>query len=186
MALVPATKEQLQWAAEQTISAAAAALLWAGEDSHGVLAHVAGTTASEMVKSRQAYTVLARGRNFVAADAQEGFDEELSCIVQHPCFEVAALPAVAVPEWARRMSEAISEASRDKEPGWCSDSHGIVMRHPDAAIRDRALRGSVRYHALHTCGFWGQDPLPLNLIEVGARAVLSTAGYPLTTSRFEF
>jgi hypothetical protein len=166
---------QLERAAKLTIAAAAAALLWAGEDSHGVLAHVAGTSAAEMARSRQAYAFLTHTRNFVAAEAQEVFDEELSSIVQHPCFEVAALPDDAVPQWSGSVSEAIREASRDKESDLCVDRRGIIMSHPDAAVRLQAAHGSVRYHALYMCSLWGQDPLPINLFEVLARVVSSTA-----------
>ena len=173
MAVIAATRRQLEQAAEQTIAAAGAALLWAGEDSHGVLAHVAGTSRAEMVKSRQSYAVLRHARNFVAAEAQEGFDEELSGIVLH-C-EIAALPAGAVPQWELAVSEAMNEASGDKEAGWSSDGCGIVLPQPDAAVQRRAGRGSVRYHALYVCSLWGQDPLPLNQIEFLAQVVLNTA-----------
>ena len=50
--------EQLEPAAEATIAAAAAALLWCGEDTHGVLAHVAATTPLKMVSSRIANTIV--------------------------------------------------------------------------------------------------------------------------------
>jgi hypothetical protein len=91
-----------------------------------------------------------------------------------------------VPQWSVTVSEAISEACDEKEAGWCSDGRGIILPHPDAAVQGRALHGSVRYRALLMCSLWGRDPLPLNQIEVFARAVLNIAGNPLNTSRFEF
>lgn len=169
----------LEQAAEQTIGAAAAALLWAGEDSYGVLAHVATTSAATMAQSRQAYTGLVWARGFLDAEAQQSFDAELHHMAQ--CMEVAALPASAVPSWAATISEALSEASHDMHADFYSDHRGIVMCHPDPARQQRSAAGYVKYQALLACNCWGQDPLPLTLIGALAHIVsVSTARSPAT------
>lgn len=174
MGLIPTTNEQLEQAAEQTIGAAAAALLWAGEDSYGVLAHVAATSAPTMVQSRQAYAVLASARDFLDSQVQQSFDDELHHMAQ--CMEVAGLPATAVPSWAMAVSAALGEANRDMDADSYSDHRGIVMCHPDPARRQRSAAGYVKYQALLACSCWGRDPLPLTLIEALAHIVSVSTG----------
>ncbi|WP_368834374.1 hypothetical protein [Mycobacterium intracellulare] len=177
MGLTAASSGQLELAAEQTIAAAAAALLWAGPDSHGVLTHVASTSAAKMAESRRAYAFLAFAREFVEAEAQQDFDKELSSMIV--AFEVAALPATAVSSWAAALSEALNEACQHMRADSYSDSSGIVMPHPDAAVQRRSNEEFVNYLALQACNLWGRDPLPINLIEFSARAVsISTATSP--------
>lgn len=147
--------EALMRAAEQTISAAAAAVLWTGDDSHGVLAHVAGATVEKMAGTRAGYTMA----------CQEGYGDKMLSPDLWSDFEVAALPAAATPAWAESISAALREAVADR--GRTS--------HPDAAVRVRAMRGVNRSHALWVCSLWGQDLLPLNLIEYGAGLVSCTA-----------
>ena len=103
---------QLELAAEQTIEAAAAALLWTGEDSHGVLGRVAGASAARMAESRCAYALFRAARREVAAKDQQAFDEDLGNWVVAGSFEVAALPAVASPRWAESVAAALCRGRR--------------------------------------------------------------------------
>lgn len=161
MSVITASIEQLEQAAEQTIEVAAAAMLWAGQDSRGVLEHVARASAARMAQSRRGYAFLQSCRLNFAADEQRAFDESLSNIVLSTDFEVAALPAAAAPPWTEAVCAAMNEA--------LDDNRDITMQRNDAAVRLRALHVSVRYHALMVCSYWGQDPLPINEIETGAQ-----------------
>ncbi len=165
-----ASSAQLELAAEQTIEAAAAALLWAGQDSYGVLEHVAGASVARMVEARCAYALFRTARCEVAAEDQQAFDEHLCNWVVFGGFEVAALPAPAVPAWTDAVRAALHEAITDQEPWDTRDP-----RNPgpdDAAMWRRALHGSVRYNALTVCSWWGQDPVLLKQIETMSRIVL--------------
>jgi len=154
----------LERAAEQTISAATAALLWDGEDRQGVLDHVAGTTVARMVVSRVGYSVV----------CPEGFDETLPPDLWS-AFEVAALPAAAAPAWAASVSAALADALQDSASGTRADWRGRIVPHSDATVRLRSVHGAARSRALWVCSLWGRDPLPLNLVENGARIVSYTA-----------
>lgn len=172
-----ASRAQLEQAAEQTISAAAAALLWAGEDSYGVLSHVASVSAAAMAESRMAYAALAYVRDCLTTESQHNVDEELHGMM--PRFEIAALPATAAPSWAASVSKARDEALRDGHAADYSDGRGIIMCHPDTTLQKRAQAGHVKSYALQACLMWGRNPLPLNLIEFYARVVSThTAGSP--------
>lgn len=154
---------QLELAAEQTIEAAAAALLWTGEDSHGVLGRVAGASAARMAESRCAYALFRAARREVAAKDQQAFDEDLGKWVVAGSFDVAALPAVASPRWAESVAAALFEAA------------GLINS-SDSAVELRALKGSMRCTALTVCSYWGQDPLPpLQAMDIGARIVSVSA-----------
>jgi hypothetical protein len=155
MGVITPSRAQLERAAEQTIEAAAAALLWAGQDSRGVLEHVASASAAQMAQSRCAYALYQAARRDVAAEDRQTFDEDLSNYVLES-FEVAALPAPAVPQWTEAICVAMRKASDDKE----------------SAVGLRALHGSVRYHALTVCSWWGRDPLLLEQIGTLSRIVL--------------
>jgi hypothetical protein len=155
-----ASSAQLELAAAQTIEAATAALLWADQDSRGVLEHVAGASAARMAESRSAYAFIQAARREVAAEDQQAFDENLRNWMAVGSFEVADLPAPAVPAWTKSVTAAMAEAA-----GWINRSAA------DSAGQPRALKGSMRCIALAVCSYWGQDPLPLNVIDVGARIV---------------
>jgi hypothetical protein len=160
-----ASSAQLELAAEQTIAAAAAALLWAGQDSCDVLEHVAGASAARMVGARCAYALFRAARREVAAEDQQAFDEDLCNWVVAGSFEIAALPAPAAPQWAEAVRAAMWEA--------VDDNHAITMRRDDPAVRLRALQVFVRSQALTMFSCWGQDPLRLNMIDTGAQMVRS-------------
>jgi len=161
----------LERAAEQTIAAAAAAVLWAGEDNHGVLAHVAAATAAKMAESRVGYAM-------VHASPPEGWDEEMTRGLLS-AFEEAALPADAVPAWTASVSAAMEEALQDRDSSTCIDDHGRRTQHADPATSLRAAHGLVRFQALWMCSMWGQEPLPFNLIEHGSHVMSYTALPPV-------
>jgi hypothetical protein len=167
-----ASIEQLGRTAEQTIAAAASALLWAGADSYGVLEHVAGASAARMVESRCAYALYetARRRD-VAAVGEQALDEDLINFVAAGDFEVAALPARVVSQWTEAMRAALSEAFADREAGNFGNDPRNLTGRVDAAMSRRALHGSVRGHALSVCSWWGLDPVLVNEIETMSRIV---------------
>lgn len=158
----PATKARLELAAEQTIGAAAAALLWAGPDKYGVLEHVASASAPGMAQSRWTYWFLESCRSACEPEEREAFDESLAGVVSLSNFEVAALPGSAVPAWV----DAIERTLRD-----ISDE-SLASAHSDDAVARRLIFAlSVRRHALTACSSWAWDTLPLNRIEVAAHIV---------------
>jgi hypothetical protein len=169
--------EQLEVAAEQTIAAATAAVLWAGEDSQGVLRHVAGLVAARMAADRHAYTsIIECGRTAAPTHAgAEEFAEGFRLThAASPFLEPSVLPEGAAPEWFARVEAALSEAFDDREGGMCND-RGPSVPHPDPAVRVRAVHGSVRVYALLLCKLWGCEPLPFNQIEHLTHVVSYTA-----------
>ena len=66
--------DPLERAAEATIAAAAAALLWGGADGHGVLAHVAGLNTWRMAASRRVHLYLVQT---VPGHVGEPYDDQL-------------------------------------------------------------------------------------------------------------
>jgi hypothetical protein len=173
-----ASRVQLELAAEQTIGAATAALLWAGQDNYSVLEHVAGASVGRMVESRCAYSLFQMIRREVPAEKWPAVDEDLNRWVAAGSFEVAALPEPAVPTWADAMRAALREAFGDQGPWDTSDPRNSGP--DDAAMWRRALHGSVRGHALSVCSWWGEDPLPLMQIETLSRIVsLQTCPVPI-------
>jgi hypothetical protein len=154
---------QLARAAEQTIEAAAAALLWAGQDSYGVLEHVAGASVERMAQSRCAYALFQTARREVAAEDRQAVEEDIRDWLAAGRFEVAALPAAASPRWAESVAAALVESA------------GLINS-SDSAVELRALKGSMRCIALTVCSYWGQDPLPpLQVMDIGARIVSVSA-----------
>jgi hypothetical protein len=143
-----ASSAELELAAEQTIEAAAAALLWTGPDSHGVLERVAGMSAARMAESRCAYALFRAARREVAAKDQQAFDEDLGNWVVAGSFEVAALPAAASPRWAESVAGALFES-------------GGLINSSDSAVELRALKGSMRCIALAVCSYWCTDRVRL-------------------------
>jgi hypothetical protein len=63
-----------------------------------------------MVESRCAYSLFQAVRREVAAEKRQGIDEDLNRCVAAGSFEVAALPAPAVPAWADAAREALCDA----------------------------------------------------------------------------
>jgi hypothetical protein len=117
-------------------------------------------------------------RREVPAEKWHGIDEDLYRWVAAGSFEVAALPAPAVPAWADAVRAALHEAFGDQEPWETSDPRSSGL--DDAAMWRRALHGSVRGHALSVCSWWGEDPLPLMQIETLSRIVsLQTCPVPI-------
>ncbi|OBH20435.1 hypothetical protein [Mycolicibacter sinensis] len=168
--------EQLEAAAEQTIAAAAAAVLWAGEDSQGVLRHVAGLAAAQMAADRHAYTsIVELGR--AAAPTYAGAAEFAESFrlghAASPFLELSVLPEGAAPQWSARVASALSDALADRDGDMYIDDRGCSVPHPDSAVR--AVHGSVRVYALLLCKLWGCDPLPFNQIEHLTHVVSYTA-----------
>jgi hypothetical protein len=172
MSVAGGSIEQLGQTAEETIEAAAAALLWAGPDSRGVLEHVAGASAWRMVESRCAYALYETAcRPDVAVVGQSAFDADLINFVTAGDFEVAALPAPGVPQWTEALHAAMSEAYDDRGSGFFRNGPRNRAGRLDAAAGTRALRGSVCCHALAECSWWGRDPVLINEIEAMSRIV---------------
>jgi hypothetical protein len=94
-------------AAEGTIAAAAAALLWCGEDGQGILAHVAGSTPTKMTSSRIAAAYTKRA---FPEYAEMPIDEDIANCSEN--LDLAALPATVAPQWAARVREAMSDTQR--------------------------------------------------------------------------
>lgn len=91
---------QLEVAAEMTIAAASAALVWEGEDSYGVLKRVAGATAKPMVTARITAEVMAEVNTSVGFTAAEEDDRGGA---------VAGLPGWLAPRWAASVRAALGE-----------------------------------------------------------------------------
>lgn len=153
----------LEQAAQATVAAAAAALLWAGQDSYGVLTHVAGLTPTAMVESRRSYdSCYALRKDFPAAE-QPGFDHDLRNIVSSGGFERAALPTDVSCQWGNDVQAAIAEAH--------NEDRQITFQSDDPVVRHHALRVYICLQALTMCSLWGQNPLPLNSIRTAAHVV---------------
>ncbi|ADU02071.1 hypothetical protein Mspyr1_55730 (plasmid) [Mycolicibacterium gilvum Spyr1] len=95
-------------AAEATIAAATAALVWEGPDSYGVLERVAGATAKGMATARITAEIMAdvtTSVQFTAADedARGG--------------AVAGLPGWLAPRWAASVRGALDELEAAGRPG---------------------------------------------------------------------
>ncbi|MDV3249562.1 hypothetical protein K7Z54_23455 [Mycobacterium avium subsp. hominissuis] len=139
---VTVRSSELERAAEQTIAAAAAALLWAGEDSQGVLAHVAVADPQLMVGTRMVYERLAAGRTThdIIANLREEYRTTTTL------FEVAALPWLVAPEWASQVIRALPARRQGPyDPG-------------------SSAAQSIMDNAIHACRQWGEDPLDINRI----------------------
>jgi hypothetical protein len=98
----------LEVAAEATIAAATAALVWEGPDSYGVLERVAGATAKGMATARITAEIMAdvtTSVQFTAADedARGG--------------AVAGLPGWLAPRWAASVRGALDELEVAGRPG---------------------------------------------------------------------
>jgi hypothetical protein len=134
---------RLAQAAEQTIAAAAAALLWAGEDSHGVLAHVAAADPWLMAGTRLVYERLAAETTLRDVVVRLGEEYRTTTTT----IEVAALPWLVSPGWTSRVSAALIHAPYDSGA--------------------RAAQSMV-HSALLACRQWSEDPLNLDRIKYWA------------------
>jgi hypothetical protein len=154
----------MQVAAERTIEAAAAALLWCGPDRHGVLAHIAGRSAWMMASARTTQISLVTIHPEIYGECYDDQAGDLN-------FDLAAMPAWAAREWAARVRAATAEA--EHEIGRLADAdeprvYGLLAQ-------DRVSRETVKLAALQTIALWGNDPLSLE--EIGAAAsVVTTDG----------
>jgi hypothetical protein len=152
----------LEQAAEWTIAAAAAALLWCGEDGQGILAHVAGSTPTKMASSRIAAAYTKRA---FPEYAEIPLDEDIANCSES--LDLAALPATVAPQWAARVREAMSDTQRRL----CGATwYGGSPSEP-VVESEKRKRG-----ALQIISMWGVDCLPTDLlcvdaIEATARAV---------------
>ena len=98
--------DPLEMSAERTVAAAAAALMWCGEDSQGVLAHIAGRLAWKMALSRRIHMDLVeRSRSSWGALGDQP--------VESADVDLTALPAWAARKWAARVHIAVSEAENE-------------------------------------------------------------------------
>ena len=153
--------DPLEVAAEGMIAAAAAAMLWCGEDRHGVLAHIAGRSAWKMAMSR-------RVQMYVVETHPEAVGEPYDDQVCEPSeFDMAAMPAWGARKWAARVKAAVCECER-KVTGLTA----ACERSGYSPLALTALRNErTKLAALQTIALWGCDPLPQEQIEVAARAV---------------
>ncbi len=118
----------LEVAAEATIAAATAALVWEGQDSYGVLERVAGATAKGMATARIAAEIVADVTTSVQFTA---IDEDARGGA------VAGLPGWLAPRWAASVRAALDELEAGR-PG-------------DAMMKART------WPALHSVAMWTQD-----------------------------
>ena len=155
MDVEPLTWGDFEAAAEWTIGAAAAALLWYGEDSQGVLAHVAGSAPTKMASSRIAAAATKRA---FPEYADMGFDEDVAS--RSESLDVA-------PQWAARVREALSDTQhRLREAVWYGESPS------DAVVEsEKRKRGALRAISMWGVDFLPVDALRVDEIEATARAV---------------
>ena len=130
--MTPASLAQLEQAAEKTIACAAAAMLWAGEDRYGVLAHFAGCGAASLAECRYTYAGLCAARQRNSIDAA-GFAAEVSRV---EAVEFAALPGDAVPQWAAIVAQAEREgrAAVSDRAGQHLGSNGLRVKSGRRAV----------------------------------------------------
>lgn len=148
---------RLEQAAEITISAAAAAMMWAGADERGVLARVAAANAGDMLISRMVAESLASSgsrRAFTPAE-EDSFEAT-------PGYVLAALPAWLAPQWAATVRGAFSDSIRR-----CEET-----RHTDQGTAE-----ATRKSALETILQWTESSLPLLRIEMASRVAVSTRAW---------
>jgi len=153
--------DPLEMSAERTVAAAAAALMWCGEDSQGVLAHIAGRLAWKMALSRRIHMDLVDKQPELVGMPYGDQPVESADV------DLTALPAWAARKWAARVHIAVSEAEYE------------VNRLTDACERtgyhfltsDRLCREKAKLAALQTIALWGADPLNLEEIEAAAIGV---------------
>jgi hypothetical protein len=156
------SRAQLKLAAQQTIDAAASAVVWDRADDWGVLEHVASVSAEQMVQSRCEYWDLVSRYRERTPEEREALDDAVPDFEYSGDFEVAALPATAVPAWAEAVREAICDLA--DEAAQLAEDVEIEMDISPEALR-QALGQSIRSHALGACSYWGWDPLPLKEIQ---------------------
>jgi hypothetical protein len=157
--------DPMQVAAERTIEAAAAALLWCGPDSRGVLAHIAGRSAWMMASARSVQISVVEAHPETFGECYD--DQAVKLAVEFPDFDLAAMPAWAAREWAAQVRAATAEAQH--EIGRLTDAY--EPRVYGLLAQDRVLREKVKLAALQTIALWGNDPLNLEHIEAAASAV---------------
>lgn len=149
---------RLEQAAEVTISAATAALMWSGADERGVLARVAAANAADMLVSRMVAESLAcRGSRRAFTPAEEATFEAA------PGYVLAALPAWLAPEWAATVRAAFIDSLRWRE---------------EARYTGQWTAAAQQKSALETILQWTEDdPLPLHRIEIASRVAVSTRAW---------
>jgi hypothetical protein len=148
-------------AAQATINAAAAALVWSTADPHGVLAHVAGADPALMATTRLTYERTAATIAAVAATRCRGYAElqQLYRTTDAP-FEVAALPWTVAPDWSSRIRRA------------------LIRSPPQGAYDPRASAArSVVDDALHACRQWGEEQLDTDRVTYWAGQASGSADW---------
>ena len=158
----PPSRAQLKLAAEHTIDAAASAVVWDRPDDWGVLEHMASVSPERMAQSRCAYWDLVSRYRESTPEERETLDHAVGDFEYDGDFEVAALPATAVPAWAEAVREAMCDLA--DEVAELAEDVEIEMDISPEALR-QALGQSIRSHALGACSYWGWDPLPLKEIQ---------------------
>lgn len=148
---------RLEQAAEVTISAAAAAMTWAGADERGVLARVAAASAKDMLVSRMVAESLG------SRDCPRAFTPaEEATFEATPGWVLAALPAWLAPEWAATVRAAFSDS---------------IRRCEEARHANQGTAESTRKSALETILQWTESSLPLLRIEMASRVAISTRAW---------
>lgn len=146
MAVGAATLEQLAEAAEQTISAAAAAIVWAGGASGGVFEHVAAADPWLMARTRLAYNSCV-GDEPVSGSVYRRLEQ--AYLTATEMFEVAALPCTVAHPWTKRVNSAFLSFNAGRQ---------LILPWDDGPHAARALIES----AFHACRQWGQDPMDID------------------------
>lgn len=157
----------LERAAEWTIEAAAAALLWAGEDSYGVLAHVAAADPALMACTRHLYDEAVAAKELLPDMAQAA----LRGVSSFDGFEVAALPEAVAPQWAATVHDAWHASLRELDRGVFSEGVPPGVRAWRPEHRAQHAREALKNYALWACTAWSREPLQFTVIQVVTRIV---------------
>jgi hypothetical protein len=154
----PTPLTPLERAAAWTVEAAAAALLWAGEDTSGVLTYMAAADPAMMAFTRRMYY-----EAMTAQTLPNMTELALRVLITLDDVEVAALPASAAPQWARSVGEAWQTSRRQLKAVLFDEVS------QDLANLNREL---LKFYALSACKFWGHEKLQIDSIGALASAVL--------------
>ena len=160
--MTAASLAQLEHAAEKTIACAASAMLWAGDDRYGVLAHFAGCRAASLAECRHTYIRLCAARQRNSIDERRFADK----ISRLEALEFAALPGDAVPQWDAIVEQAVRE-SRAAVSTEAASMWGPM----DFASGAEA----VRFRGLYVCSLWSNERLLLNVLDHCATFTVQTA-----------
>ncbi|UMB70097.1 hypothetical protein [Mycobacterium paraterrae] len=145
MAVGAPTLEQLVEAAEHTISAAAAAIVWAGGASGGVFEHVAAADPWLMARTRLAYNGFVGDEPYPSKVHRR---LEQAYLTATEIFEVAALPCTVAHPWTSRVNRAFLSFGATRKSISPSDNGPHATR-------------TLIESAFHACRKWALDPMDI-------------------------